>query len=158
MDTIASRPSRVPWPPLIYLAAVVFGALLHAALPLPWLASPLSDMLFAFGCLAAIAAVVLDVSALRALHTVGTTVLPHRGAEHLATGGAFRLTRNPIYLAYTLFLIAFGLVAGIAWFLPLAVLAAFATRKLAIDPEEKHLALRFGRTYRDYAKRVRRWI
>jgi len=38
------------------------------------------------------------------------------------------------------------------------VLGAFATQKLAVEPEEKHLEARFGKRYRDYARRVRRWI
>ena len=32
------------------------------------------------------------------------------------------------------------------------------TQKLAIQPEERHLDARFGKKYREYAKRVRRWI
>jgi len=50
------------------------------------------------------------------------------------------------------------LVSGIVWFLLLAVLAAFAVQKLAIEREERHLPARFGKTYLDYAERVRRWI
>jgi protein-S-isoprenylcysteine O-methyltransferase Ste14 len=43
-------------------------------------------------------------------------------------------------------------------FLLLAMLAAFAVQKLAIEREERHLQTRFGETYLDYAARVRRWI
>jgi protein-S-isoprenylcysteine O-methyltransferase Ste14 len=45
-----------------------------------------------------------------------------------------------------------------AWFLILAFVASFATSKLAIEREEKVLAEKFGKKFRDYAKRVRRWI
>ncbi|GAA0003788.1 MULTISPECIES: methyltransferase family protein [Bradyrhizobium] len=65
--------------------------------------------------------------------------------------------RNPLYLAGTILVLGIGLVSGIAWFLLLAVLAAFAVQKLAIEREERHLQARFGRTYADYAGRVRRW-
>jgi len=34
----------------------------------------------------------------------------------------------------------------------------FAVQKLAIEREERHLQARFGKTYADYAGRVRRWI
>ena len=54
--------------------------------------------------------------------------------------------------------VGIGLISGIVWFLPLALVAAFATQKLAIEREEKHLYARFGKRFRDYAKRVRRWI
>jgi protein-S-isoprenylcysteine O-methyltransferase Ste14 len=46
--------------------------------------------------------------------------------------------------------------ALIMWFLLLAVLASFAVQKLAIEREERHLQARFGKTYVDYAERVRR--
>ena len=78
--------------------------------------------------------------------------------EHLVTEGPFGISRNPIYLADTLLLIGVGLVSGITWFLPVALIAASITQKVAIDKEERWLAEKFGKRYRDYAKRVRRWI
>ena len=84
--------------------------------------------------------------------------MPNRAAEHLVTGGPFSFTRNPIYLANALLMIAVGLIAGIAWLVLFAIVAAYATQKLAIEREERHLQARFGKRYIDYAKRVRRWI
>jgi protein-S-isoprenylcysteine O-methyltransferase Ste14 len=55
-------------------------------------------------------------------------------------------------------MIGVGLVSGIAWFILLAFIAAFSTQKLAIEFEEKVLSTKFGKKYKDYAKRVRRWI
>jgi protein-S-isoprenylcysteine O-methyltransferase Ste14 len=51
-----------------------------------------------------------------------------------------------------------GFVSGNWWFLLLAIIAAVITQKIAIEFEEKVLAEKFGRRYRDYAKKVRRWI
>ena len=87
-----------------------------------------------------------------------TTLNPHAVPDHLVTSGPFSFTRNPMYLGNTLLLIGVGLISGIAWFLLLAVIAAFVTQKVAIEGEEKLLADKFGKRYRDYAKRVRRWI
>lgn len=158
MDEVHARPNRLPWPPLIYVVAIALSVLLHFAVPLPWLPSPMSDIMFAIGWLMVAGAVMIMVSALRALHRAGTTSYPHRASTHLVTGGAFALTRNPLYLANTMIMLAAGLIAGIVWFFPLAIGAAFATQKLAIEREEKHLQARFGKKFRDYAKRVRRWI
>ena len=80
------------------------------------------------------------------------------GAVSLNTRGPYAYTRNPLYLAGTTLVLGVGLVSGIVWFLLIAVLAAFAVQKLAIEREERHLQARFGRTYVDYAERVRRWI
>ncbi len=87
-----------------------------------------------------------------------TTIMPHRTVDHLVTTGPFAISRNPIYVGYVVILIAAGLITGNAWFLPLALVDGFATRKMAIEPEERHIEAKFGRRYRDYAKRVRRWI
>jgi protein-S-isoprenylcysteine O-methyltransferase Ste14 len=78
--------------------------------------------------------------------------------DHLVTDGPFSFTRNPIYLGGTMLVLGIGLVSGIVWFLPLAILAAFTVQKLAFEREERHLQARFGETYLDYAGRVRRWI
>jgi protein-S-isoprenylcysteine O-methyltransferase Ste14 len=102
--------------------------------------------------------VALNISAIRAMRRAGTTVRPDRGTDHLVMEGPFSFTRNPLYLAGTTLVLGIGLVSGIVWFLLLAVLAAFAVQKLAIEREERHLQARFGRTYVDYAERVRRWI
>ncbi len=158
MMDIQARPSTFPWPPLIYVGAIALSILLDFLYRLPWLPQPLSDILFAAGWLFIAAGVALILSALRALRRADTTAAPYKPATHLVTTAAFALSRNPIYLANTLVMLGIGLVSGMTWFLPLALLAAFATQKTAVEPEEKHLEARFGKKYRDYAKKVRRWI
>jgi protein-S-isoprenylcysteine O-methyltransferase Ste14 len=158
MTDIQERPNRLPWPPLVYLAAIAASIVLHLLYPLPFIGPPLSDILFAAGGLLIIAVVAIDFSAIRTLQRAKTTVMPNRGAEHLVTTGPFSFSRNPIYLANTMLMFGAGLIAQIVWFFPLAIIAAFITQKLAIEREEKHLEVRFGKKYRDYAKRVRRWI
>jgi protein-S-isoprenylcysteine O-methyltransferase Ste14 len=158
MTDIQTRPNRLPWPPIIYLIAIAISIALGLLYPLPWISAPLSDILFAAGWLLVAAMVALDFSAMRTMARAKTTIRPDKASEHLVTTGAFSFTRNPIYLGNTLLMVGVGLITGIVWFLPLAIAAAFATQKLAIEREERHLEARFGKRYRDYAKRVRRWI
>lgn len=158
MTDIQATSSHIPWPPIIYLVAIVVGITLTRLYPLPWLQGPFADVLFAAGGLAILAAIALYISAIGAMRRAATPIHPGSTPLHLVTSGAFGLTRNPIYLANTLVVIGIGLLAGSLWFFLLALLAAFATQKLAIDPEEHRLQARFGKKYRDYAKRVRRWI
>lgn len=151
-------PSTLPWPPILYLSALAAGVVLHWLVPLPWLLPPLSEFLFAVGWLMAAGGVAIFVAAIRTLRRADTTVMPTRASEHLVTTGPFSFTRNPIYLGNTMVLIGIGLITGILWLILLAPVAALATLKLAIEGEERHLEIRFGKKYRDYAKRVRRWI
>jgi protein-S-isoprenylcysteine O-methyltransferase Ste14 len=158
MNDVTARPNSLPWPPIIYLAAIAVSVSLNVFYPLPWFGQPLAGILFVLGWLMIAAFVALNISAIRAMRRAGTTVRPDRGTDHLVTDGPFSFTRNPLYLAGTMLVLGSGLVSGIVWFLLLAILAAFTVQKLAIEREERHLQARFGETYLDYAGRVRRWI
>lgn len=158
MTDLNAAPSRVPWPPIIYLLAIAVAVAFGLLYPLPWLTEPLSDLLFAAGWLAVVGVVAIYYSAMQTLKRAKTTIRPDRPSEHLVTSGAFSFTRNPIYFANTLLMIAIGLITSSVWFIVLAVIAAFGTQKLAIEREEKHLQARFGKKYIDYKKKVRRWI
>lgn len=158
MNDAAAAPNRFPWPPVIYLAAIVVSIALWILYPLPWFGAPLSDILFAVGWLAIVAVVAIDLSAMRTLARHKTTMMPNRASTHLVTEGPFSFTRNPIYLSNTLLMFGVALISGIMWFVLLGLIAAFLTQKLAIEREEKHLAARFGKRYFDYSRRVRRWI
>lgn len=157
-DPAEQAPNRVPWSPIVYLCAVAVSVVLGYTVPLPWFGPPLSDLLFAIGWLLAVAAVLMDVAAMRALWRAHTTINPTKAADHLVTDGPFAFSRNPLYLGNTALMFAIGMITGIVWFFVLGMVAAFATQKLAIVPEERHLALRFGKRYRDYQKKVRRWF
>lgn len=158
MTETLAPPSRFPWPPVIYVAAVAVAIVLQWLWPLPWIGSPLSDLLFAIGWLLAAGAVALDISAMRTMSKARTSIMPHRTADHLVTNGPFALSRNPIYLGNTTLMVAIGFIAGSLWFILLAPVGAALTTWLAIRPEERHLFERFGKRYRDYQKKVRRWI
>lgn len=157
-SSATAKAGIVPWPPVIYVLGIAASLVLHALYPLPWFGSPMSDILVAVGWLALLAMAALFVTAFRAMARAKTPVNPNAQPEHLVTEGPFGVTRNPIYLADTLLLIGVGLVTGIVWFILLALVAAFATKKMAIEREERWLMDKFGKRYRDYAKRVRRWI
>ena len=97
-----SRP-RV-YPPLIMLATAATMWLLDRYFPLPeMLGLPWQRL----GYVIMIAAVVLDLWALRLFLRSGTTVHPLRFDNNraLVTGGIYRLTRNPMYLGLLLLLV-----------------------------------------------------
>jgi protein-S-isoprenylcysteine O-methyltransferase Ste14 len=158
MSDIAAKPAGFPWATVTYLVAVVLSIFAWILYPLPWFGSPLEDILFAAGFLVLIGVVLIDVSAIRTMTKAKTTIWPHQGASHLVTNGPFSFSRHPIYLANTMAMFGLGLIGGIVWFFFFGLIAAFITQKLAVEPEERHMEAKFGKKYRDYAKRVRRWI
>ena len=102
----------------------------------------------------------LGISAVVSFKKSETTVDPSHpeDASHLVTYGVYRLTRNPMYLALAIMLIAWGFYLGNFYSL-IAVLAFILyITKFQIKPEEKVLAAKFGEDYQRYRLRVRRWI
>ena len=96
--------------------------------------------------------------ALAAIWGNHTTVNPYKGASHLVTDGAFRYSRNPIYVSDWLVYIGVMLLIQTAWPLLFAPLVWALMRYAVIAHEETHLEAKFGAEYRAYKSRVRRWI
>ena len=107
MNDVTARPNSLPWPPIIFLAAIAVSVFLNAFYPLPWFAQPLSGILSAIGWLMIAAFVALNISAVRVMRRAGTTVRPDRGTDHLVTEGpspsrAIRSTSPARYLYWGL--------------------------------------------------------
>ena len=79
-------------------------------------------------------------------------------ASHLITTGMFGFSRNPIYLADLLILVAWATWLGNIFNIALLVAFVVYINRFQIVPEERALTTLFGDAYRDYCSRVRRWI
>jgi protein-S-isoprenylcysteine O-methyltransferase Ste14 len=80
-----------------------------------------------------------------------------RPPERIVSRGIYRWTRNPMYLGHLLFLL--GLALALASWAGAAVFVAHAAwfdRRVRED--EERLAALFGEPYREYRRRVKRWI
>jgi protein-S-isoprenylcysteine O-methyltransferase Ste14 len=71
---------------------------------------------------------------------------------------AIACDRIVLYLGEVVMLTGAGLVFNRATLLIAAIAFAVLVTRLAIRPEEDHLARRFGDVYAGYRARVRRWI
>lgn len=76
----------------------------------------------------------------------------------LVTSGVYQYSRNPMYVGLVLILLgwAFYLSHFLAFVL-LPIFILYMTR-FQIQPEERMMAQKFGKTYQDYLNKVRRWI
>ena len=87
-----------------------------------------------------------------------TPIIPVHDARALAAAGPYAMTRNPMYLGFTLLYLGITFVANAFWpliFLPEAIVFTYL---FAIRREEAYLAREFGAAYAEYRARVRRWI
>ncbi|MFC4097055.1 methyltransferase family protein [Euzebyella saccharophila] len=89
-----------------------------------------------------------------------TTVDPRDPSKTttLVDSGVYAYSRNPMYLAMLMVLLAFGLWLGNAFNTLLAAGFVGYMNRFQIEPEERSLESIFGKEYRQYCLKVRRWF
>jgi protein-S-isoprenylcysteine O-methyltransferase Ste14 len=76
----------------------------------------------------------------------------------LIATGPFALLRNPLYVGNIVLWVGFALIARLVWLAPVILVLLALEYHAIVRWEETLLESRLGQTYRDYAKRVPRWI
>jgi len=113
-----------------------------------------------FAALLLIGALIIGLAAVYGFHRAKTTVNPLKpeASTALVTGGLYRWTRNPMYLAMLLLLLAWACIVS-NW-AALAILPLFVAylNRFQIGPEERALQARFGAEFESYRRKVRRWL
>jgi len=138
----------------VLLAAIALGVVLNLISPFRFIPSALVMA----GSVIVFAAVLLFALSLREFRAHGTSV---RGTERTTTivrTGPYRFSRNPIYVAFVLFLLGLALWLNNLWLL--VALAAFASfiSIMIIPREERFLERNFHIPYSEYKAVVRRWL
>lgn len=89
-----------------------------------------------------------------------TTVLPEHPekASALVTSGVYRFTRNPMYLGLVALLTGWAVLLSNPLTLAVVPLFALYLHRFQIIPEEEGLARKFGASFEEYRRRVRRWL
>jgi protein-S-isoprenylcysteine O-methyltransferase Ste14 len=153
-DDRATSGVTIP-PPLFYLAGFGAGIALELFFPIdrPPLAVTIVGAVIGVGLWLA-----LDGIAMLSFRRAGTSMVPLNPTTALVTSGSYRFTRNPMYLGMAFLYGAFALAFGLIWALIVLPLVLAAVDRLVIAREEPYLEARFGDEYRDYKRRVRRWL
>jgi protein-S-isoprenylcysteine O-methyltransferase Ste14 len=146
------------FPPLVAAIGIVIGLALTYAYPVPIVDPPATRTLMGVGAVLIAAFLALAVSANLTFRKAGTPANPYAETKALTTAGPYGLTRNPMYLGLVLVTAGLGLVLNSMWLVLIAVPVLLLLRNLVILHEERYLEEKFGDTYRDYTKRVRRWL
>ncbi len=144
-------------PPLVYLAALIIGALLHATvLPLPF------DL--ALGArIAAATAIALPgtammLGAVGLFRRTGQDPKPWKTTPEIISTGVYRITRNPMYVGMALLQTGIGIGFANGWIIALVPPVLAIIYATAIRPEEAYLERKFGDPYTEYKRSVRRWL
>lgn len=143
---------RIP-PPLIFLITTAVGVLVHRIRPV----SVRPDGWWMLGAAITVMAVVLVIWAGRTLRRHETAVYPWHSTTAIVTTGPYTFSRNPIYLGFALFQLGLGFWTDRLGVVLMVIPAIIATNLFIIAREEAYLERKFGETYLDYARSVRRW-
>lgn len=145
-------------PPLLFVLPLVGARMLNSRRP--W---PLVDghviALWLLGLVVVSAGVAVGLAGVAAFRAARTTVLPAgRPTTAIVQRGPYRFTRNPMYLAMALAYAGLALLLNTMWALLLLPLVLAVIDRAVIRREERYLTAKFGRPYREYCARVRRWL
>ena len=142
-------------PPLVYLTSFVSGAVIHLAVPLPFLPGTLAVPL---GVPLVALAIALFSYSVAKFRTACTPVPARKPTTVIVRTGPYRFSRNPIYLAFSLFQLAIAMWVNSVWLLATLVGAVALIHSVYIPKEEQYLERKFGAQYLDYKASVRRWL
>ena len=147
---------------VVWLALLLGQAVVVVAWP-DWLArhalwsEPSHNGLSLTGATLMLAGLVLMVAAQLGLGASWRIGIEEGARPGLVTDGLYRYSRNPIFLAFLILLVGYALL--IPTLLSLALVAGtYLGVRRQIAAEEEYLERTYGEAYRDYARRVGRFM
>lgn len=141
-------------PPIIFLGSILLGIALNWAWPLHFI--PLRVRLV--GPLVTACAVALFLLSYMEFRAAGTSVRGSTRSTTIVRTGPYRFSRNPIYLAFILFVLGLSVWLNNAW-LPVTLVPAVGVMAMIVIPrEERFLESNFKEDYLRYKATVRRWL
>jgi protein-S-isoprenylcysteine O-methyltransferase Ste14 len=130
----------------------------------PWLLTrwdadpqPLALRILGVALLLVGGALVVETTARFALQGRGTPA-PWAPPERFVERGSYRFVRSPMYLGVILLILGQALLLGREILYAWAVVAWLIFELSLVTWEEPQLRRRFGESYDDYRRRVRRWL
>jgi protein-S-isoprenylcysteine O-methyltransferase Ste14 len=152
---LSRRRQAVLLPPMLVLILIVAMVALRILAPGPMIVSYPYNLV---GALVATLGLGLTLSGARLFSRVGTNIKTFNEPGTLVTDGAFRWTRNPMYLGFGLLLAGTAILLGAATPFAAVVLFALVADRWYIAFEEQALQRKFGADYAAYRQRTRRWL
>ena len=142
-------------PPILLGGFLLLGFVLRAIMPLSF--APEQSVAL-IGPIIVVMSFAMFFWAMATMRRSGGSIPTGEPTDVIVRSGAFRYSRNPIYVSMVALLIGVGVWANTLWLIGLAVLAAYLLWWGVISREEGYLERKFGSDYTSYKSQVRRWL
>jgi protein-S-isoprenylcysteine O-methyltransferase Ste14 len=154
---VKDRPAIIAPPPLLGLACIAAGLIAEHYKPLPFFPVPLAIRV-AIAIVLFFIAVFGIAMARRELIKHHEHPNPYKPTSAIVSSGIYRRTRNPIYIAFMIIVLAAAVAANSVWLL-LSIVVLFVLLEFGVlRAEERYLSGKFGVEYDAYRRTVRRWF
>ncbi|HEY8182849.1 MAG TPA: isoprenylcysteine carboxylmethyltransferase family protein [Thermoanaerobaculia bacterium] len=151
------RPAIIAPPPLLGLACIAAGFIAARFKPLPFFPGP-SSVRVAFSVALFLIPVAIVFVARRELIKHKEHPNPYKPTSAIVSSGIYGFSRNPIYIAFLIVVLATAIAANNAWLLLSIVLLFVLLQFGVVRAEERYLSGKFGAEYEEYRRSVRRWV
>jgi protein-S-isoprenylcysteine O-methyltransferase Ste14 len=155
MKNNVDSPDVIALPPLIFVGGLFVGLAIDLFLPQPFIPEaydlPLGLVIIALG-------IFLIAWAAQRFADAKTEIDVRKTPTAIVTQLPYSMSRNPMYLGMTIILLGFAIWLNSLWILSTLIFVHFVLHFGVIMREEAYLERKFGKTYLEYKKKVRRWI
>ncbi|SMC39052.1 Protein-S-isoprenylcysteine O-methyltransferase Ste14 [Desulfocicer vacuolatum DSM 3385] len=144
-------------PPVVFYACLIAGGVAEFFFP-SFILMLDHPMVRIIGILIGSAGFIFMMCAHEKFKALGTNVPTNQSASLCVIKGAYRFSRNPMYVGGSAFFLGLGLALGSLWmivsYFPLGIyLACYVVPK-----EESYMERTFKNEYLLYCEKVRRWV
>ena len=143
-------------PPLLPLLFFIISVALHLTI---WRVQPLPQIWnLVIGTTVVLCAIAIAVSSFRSFKKRGESLAIHIPTQNLVSHGIYKISRNPVYLSFIIVAIGLGCIINSLAVILSAIPSFAALNWYTIPKEERYLRRKLGEEYKDYCRRVRRWL
>jgi protein-S-isoprenylcysteine O-methyltransferase Ste14 len=144
-------------PPTVFYACLGLGGALEFLIPTDLPAFSRLTQIF-LGLAIGGAGFAFMLKAHETFKRLNTHVPTNLPATIFVVRGAYRISRNPMYVGGAAFFLGIGLAVGSVWMLAAYIPLGLYLSLYVIPREEDYMQRTFGNDYRAYCRKVRRWL
>jgi protein-S-isoprenylcysteine O-methyltransferase Ste14 len=142
-------------PPLLFAIPILVAFALEWFFPTSFVQGAIR---WTLGALILVTGIAVGGSGFITQKRAGTDPIPFNPSTCIVVHGAYRFSRNPMYVGFALLTLGLAFLIDSAWLLLVLPIALALTDRLIVVREERYLERKFGDEYLEYKRRVRRWL